>query len=56
MPSSLEFSMVSFAGNERVVHKLFQGRLGEEPRFQMVGVVIDCRDACGVIHKVLSLK
>lgn len=28
MPSSLEFSMVSFAGNERVVHKLFQGRLG----------------------------
>lgn len=28
----------------------------EKPRFQMVGVVTDCRDACGVIHKILSLK
>lgn len=34
----------------------FKGGLREEPRFQMVGVVTDGRDACGVIHKVLSLK
>lgn len=34
----------------------FKGGLREEPRFQIVGVVTDGRDACGVIHKVLSLK
>lgn len=34
----------------------FKGGLGEEPRFQMVGMVTDCRDANGVIHEVLSLK
>ena len=34
----------------------FKGGLEEEHRFQMVGMVTDCRDANVVIHEVHSLK